>query len=114
MSNLLEQLKVAVPTNSQIKKRNKIRKHKAKNPNGQWRRNNPEREFCAFAANENFWTIKRGWPDFICTDDEGIFFVEVKPDGKHPDRHQKKILTALSAAGFRCFVWTPAEGLVKW
>lgn len=90
------------------------RKLYSKRPsNGLWRKNAPEKLFCEFADGNEFSVTKRGWPDFICEDEEGIFFVEVKPVGTRLKASQKRIMGCLSAAGFRCFVWRPGDSELK-
>ena len=55
------------------------------------------------------WEVtKRGWPDFICFRDGEIMCVEVKPARLHPLKtEQLRMLQLLSAAGIRCFKWSP-------
>lgn len=42
--------------------------------------NGPERRVADVLNDEGFHIVKRGWPDFLCWDDDGrLRFVEVKP-----------------------------------
>jgi hypothetical protein len=77
---------------------------------------NPNLREAAFAAQatSNGWTVtRRGWPDFMCWKGDDVIFVEVKPDGKPLDPHQKVIMGKLIKLGLRCFLWTPKSGMVR-
>ena len=73
------------------------------------RRNANERAFTELADRKGWEWTKRGWPDFLCEDYEGLFAVEVKPrraDGQLGllRREQADTLDWLSSLGVRCFV----------
>jgi hypothetical protein len=73
--------------------------------------NEPEMKFRNLAEEKGWSCSKRGWPDFVCEDEDGIFFVEVKPtlsSRLKPTQH--RVMVALVQAGFRCYVWNPETG----
>jgi hypothetical protein len=72
-------------------------------------RNYCERNFEELAESKGWEFSKRGWPDFLCWDEDGPFAVEVKRRIKNGNsfelkRDQIKTLNALSDLGLRCFV----------
>lgn len=78
------------------------------------RKPNRRDEYANFHENETFkklrgkgWDIgKRGWPDFVGTDEEGhTVAIEVKPSIGFPiKREQYKVLKLLSEAGIKVFI----------
>ena len=74
------------------------------------RQNGPERAFEEMAGRKGWNATKRGWPDFICFDEQGMFAVEVKPrmrpraGMKQLKREQVIVMDVLTAHGIRCFV----------
>lgn len=74
------------------------------------RQNGPERAFEELAERNGWIATKRGWPDFLCRDEQGLFAVEVKPrmrtrpGMKVLKREQAATMDLLTAHGIRCFV----------
>lgn len=73
--------------------------------------NECERAFEEVAAFEGWATTKRGWPDFLCTNEKTgeRIAVEVKPRTKNGrlvylKRDQADCMDFLSSLGVRCFV----------
>ena len=56
------------------------------------------------------WRVtKRGWPDFLCTKDDRIVVIEVKPKrGYRLKGHQRHVMNLLAKLGAECYKWTPA------
>lgn len=73
-----------------------------------------EDKFTKEITKKGWKTIRNGWPDFLIYKDNEIAFVEVKRDGKSDKlkRNQVQMLTLLTKAGFKCYVWKPNRGLI--
>ena len=89
------------------------------NPTARVRKNGPEQLFDGMIRTRGFRPTKRGWPDFLCFDDEaGTFIaVEVKPKMTDPrrlarggspfqilKRDQAACMDFLTAHGILCYV----------
>ena len=74
------------------------------------RKNEPENLFDKMASAKGWNPTKRGWPDFLCWDDDGPFCVEVKPQfkggygQKQLRKEQAATMRFLEAAGIRCYI----------
>ena len=75
------------------------------------RRNGPEQKFAQLAAEKGWFATKRGWPDFLCFNEDGeMIAVEVKPQMRSRPgvkvlrRDQANCMDVLTAHGIRCFV----------
>jgi len=67
---------------------------------------------CFEELQKSGWTpTKRGWPDFFCVKGDQVCAVEVKPKKSHKLKpNQIAVMGYLSAAGIRCFLWSPDGG----
>lgn len=53
------------------------------------------------------WRVHRpSWPDFLCEDECGLFFVEVKAKGDGLRANQHRTAHLLTRLGFRVYVWS--------
>lgn len=73
---------------------------------------NESEKQCFELLRENGWTpTKRGWPDFFCVRGNEVCAVEVKRSKRAAlKQNQLVIMGILSAAGIRCFLWSPDGG----
>lgn len=69
--------------------------------------NGPERRVASVLNAEGFRVVKRGWPDFLCWDDDGqLRFVEVKPYCTDDlSTAQKEVAAILSSLGVPVELW---------
>lgn len=67
---------------------------------------------CFDILRESGWKpTKRGWPDFLCVRGNEVCAVEVKRSKRQIlKQNQLTIMGILSAAGVRCFLWSPDGG----
>ena len=69
-------------------------------------KNTAEENFCQFIESLGFNVSKRGWPDFICWQNDRLICVEVKDTARHPlKKEQKFVMQKLSSFGIPCFRW---------
>jgi len=78
-------------------------------------RNKAEEAFRQLAVSKGWLITKQGWFDFICSDGEEIFFVEVKPHGGVRLKHmQQKLQAVFHNHGIRSGKWSPDNPNPPW
>ena len=78
------------------------------------RQNQAEQSFVDFAEAQGWETTKRGWPDFVCFENNKAFCVEVKPRSKALKREQRRIMEWLESYQIDCKRWDPIRGFTDW
>jgi len=78
-------------------------------------KNKAEEAFCKHAEKHGYTPMKRGWPDFICVNDEGkVIAVEVKDTATHPlKKEQYYVGSILREFGIPTFHWDPQSKKLK-
>lgn len=75
-------------------------------------KNKAEESFCQTIEALGMTPMKEGWPDFFCTNVDGIcFLVEVKPNHKERLRDpQQTVMMKLAEYGIPCYRFDPETG----
>lgn len=74
-------------------------------------KNIAEGQFYDLAVEKGWDITNRGWPDFFLEKDGQLICVEVKPSQNSNLRSpQRRIMSALSAYGIPCYMWSPDGG----
>jgi len=77
-------------------------------------KNPSEASFFDLAQGAGWGLMTRGWPDYFCWKEDGIFLVEIKR--KHGYRlkyFQNFLLQKLASYGVPCYLWNPQTGFLK-
>lgn len=87
-------------------------------PPPEWKANEAESAFAdrACARGRKTRVLRNGWPDFLIVEDGKTYAVEVKRDSDEIRDAQRRMFTALEAAGIKVFVWSPSKpsALTPW
>lgn len=78
-------------------------------------RNSAERVFQDKAKAKGWRVTKRGWPDFLCWNEDGdVFVVEVKPQAaERLKKNQAALLQLFADHGIPAYRWSPDGGFKR-